>query len=106
MKQSSSAYLPALDAPVPFQKFLQQDFSGCQSLIGYCGAKLPGINGILRKQEKYMVLVGPEGDFSEREYQLAVKQGFAGVSLGSSRLRTETAGLYACAAVKFLNDLA
>ena len=53
--------------------------------------------------EKYLILIGPEGDFDPKEIQLAVAQGFQAVSLGKSRLRTETAGLSAVQMLQLLN---
>src|SRR5258706_379845 len=49
------------------------------------------------------VLIGPEGDFSKEEINAAVQNGFAAVSLGSSKLRTETAGIVACSMINFVN---
>jgi 16S rRNA (uracil1498-N3)-methyltransferase len=51
-----------------------------------------------------MILIGPEGDFSKEEIELALKEGIKPVSLGESRLRTETAGIVACHTVALLNE--
>ncbi len=51
------------------------------------------------------ILVGPEGDFSQPEIRAALDAGFIPVSLGDSRLRTETAGVFACAAIHTINQL-
>ncbi|HPS13307.1 MAG TPA: RsmE family RNA methyltransferase, partial [Prolixibacteraceae bacterium] len=58
----------------------------------------------IKQREKVMVLIGPEGDFSHDEIQLAKKAGFMEVSLGKSRLRTETAGVVACEMVSLVNE--
>ena len=57
------------------------------------------------KGEDVVVLIGPEGDFSIEEVDLALNNGFKSVSLGNSRLRTETAGVVACHTVSVINEL-
>jgi 16S rRNA (uracil1498-N3)-methyltransferase len=56
------------------------------------------------KNGNYLVLIGPEGDFTAEEVKLALENGFKGISLGQSRLRTETAGVVACHALSFINS--
>jgi 16S rRNA (uracil1498-N3)-methyltransferase len=60
----------------------------------------------IKPGKKVLVMIGPEGDFSEEEVELAKKAGFTPVSLGESRLRVETAALVACQTVSLMNDLA
>ena len=55
-------------------------------------------------QQNYLILIGPEGDFSSEEIDMAIQEGFKPVSLGDSRLRTETAGVVACHTFNLLND--
>ena len=76
-----------------FDKFVKQDFKG-QKFIAHCyeGEK-PLLRNVLDSQADAVVLVGPEGDFSREEVALAESMGFRSVSLGKSRLRTETAAL-------------
>ena len=91
IKQSLKARLPRLNEMTDFNKFVRQPFNG-QKFIAHCyeGEK-PLLKDILKQGEDALVLIGPEGDFSEEEVKTAVAQGFQPVSLGRSRLRTETA---------------
>ncbi|MFC2101873.1 16S rRNA (uracil(1498)-N(3))-methyltransferase [Bacteroidota bacterium] len=97
MKQSLKSWLPILKEPLKFDTLIRQKFSG-QKFIAYCET---GSEELLQKiytpGEPALILVGPEGDFSPEEVEEAKKQGFIPVSLGESRLRTETAGVVACA---------
>lgn len=95
IKQSLKARLPKLNGMVDFDKFIAQDFSG-QKFIAHCyeGEK-PLLKQILIPGEDALVLIGPEGDFSEEEVKRAIEKGFQPISLGKSRLRTETAALIA-----------
>lgn len=96
IKQSLKARLPKLNEMVDFDKFIARDFPG-QKFIAHCyeGEK-PLLKNILKPGEDVLVLIGPEGDFSEEEVAKAIKKGFRPISLGKSRLRTETAALVAC----------
>lgn len=96
IKQSLKARLPKLNEMTDFDKFIAQDFKG-QKFIAHCyeGEK-PFLKDVLRKGEDALVLIGPEGDFSEKEVEKAIEKGFIPISLGKSRLRTETAALVAC----------
>jgi len=105
MKQSLKARLPELQAMIDFQKFIVQPFEG-QKFIAHCYAgKKHLLSKIYRPDENVLVLIGPEGDFSEEEIELAVNQGFVPVSLGESRLRTETAALTACQIIHIVNQM-
>lgn len=106
IKQSLKARLPLLNEMTDFSKFVRQPFSG-QKFIAHCyeGEK-PLLKDIIRRGEDALVLIGPEGDFSEEEVRLAVEQGFQPISLGRSRLRTETAALVACHILNLQNQLA
>jgi len=105
MKQSLKARLPELQAMIDFKKFIAQPFDG-QKFIAHCypGEK-PLLSKTYRPDENALVLIGPEGDFSEEEIELAVNQGFVPVSLGESRLRTETAALTACQIIHIVNQM-
>ena len=96
MKQSEKAQLPDLQEIINFKDFLLTDFEG-QKFIAHCyqDEKIL-LAQAYRKNENVLILIGPEGDFSEEEIDLAKEQGFTPVSLGASRLRTETAALIAC----------
>lgn len=96
IKQSLKARLPKLNEMTDFDRFITQPFDG-QKFIAHCyeGEK-PLLKDIIRKGENALVMIGPEGDFSEEEVEKAIGQGFQSISLGRSRLRTETAALVAC----------
>ena len=103
IKQSIKAYHPLLNEPVSYNQFLPRPFDG-QKFIAHCekGDKTT-LQAELIKQEKYLVLIGPEGDFTPQEIDDALQNGFKAITLGDSRLRTETAALEACFEVNFLN---
>ena len=96
IKQSLKARLPRLNEMTDFCTFIEKDFKG-QKFIDHCyeGEK-PLLKDVLTKGEDALVLIGPEGDFSEEEVKKAIEKGFVPISLGKSRLRTETAALVAC----------
>lgn len=95
VKQSLKARKPVVNEMTDFRKFMERDFSG-QKFIAHCyeGEK-PLLRDVLHPDEDAVILVGPEGDFSPEEVTLAMEKGFQPVSLGKSRLRTETAALVA-----------
>ncbi len=99
MKQSLRFYLPELHEMTGFQEFLK-DIHGSQSFIAVCN-ETPDAHFIRRIPENtdICILIGPEGGFSEEEVAFAVSQGVKTVSLGDSRLRTETAALTALHAI-------
>lgn len=104
IKQSLKARLPKLNEMTDFNKFITQPFKG-QKFIAHCyeGEK-PLLKDIVRKGEDALVLIGPEGDFSEDEVKKAIENGFTPISLGKSRLRTETAALVACHLLNLQNQ--
>lgn len=107
IKQSMTAFLPKLNEMSAFSEFIKNSAaSKGQKFIAHCHARtfLPHIKTIYNKQENALVLIGPEGDFSKEEVELALANGFVEISLGSSRLRTETAAIYACVALNVLNE--
>jgi 16S rRNA (uracil1498-N3)-methyltransferase len=103
IKQSIKAYHPVLNAPVALSQFLKQPFNG-QKFIAHCdeGEKISLAQSI-EKQNRYLILIGPEGDFTPAEVDAALQNGYKAITLGESRLRTETAALEACFEVNFLN---
>lgn len=104
IKQSLKARLPQLNEMTDFNKFITQPFGG-QKFIAHCyeGEK-PLLKDVIRKGEDALVLIGPEGDFSEEEVKKAIDSGFVPISLGKSRLRTETAALVACHIMNLQNQ--
>jgi 16S rRNA (uracil1498-N3)-methyltransferase len=104
MKQSLKAYLPVMNEMTDFNTFISRPHSG-QKFIAHCyeGEK-PLLKEVLHPKEDATVLIGPEGDFSETEVEAAIARGFIPVSLGKSRLRTETAALVACHTFSIINQ--
>ncbi len=103
IKQSQQAWLPKINSITPFNEILSARAD--QKLIAYVDATNPKhLHAVAQPQKKYLILIGPEGDFSNEELELAIQHGFEKVSLGSNRLRTETAGLVACQTVHFINS--
>ena len=104
MKQSQKATLPVLTGMTDFRTFVTQPFDG-RTFIAHCeegDKKL--LKQLYQPGENALVLIGPEGDFSPEEIELALKNGFLPISLGESRLRTETAALVACHTIHVLNQ--
>jgi 16S rRNA (uracil1498-N3)-methyltransferase len=95
MKQSLKAYLPKINELIPFEKFLKSVRQEQKFLAHLTDASKPLIS-LLKPQSSYCIMIGPEGDFSDEEILLAKKEKFEWVTLGNSRLRTETAGIVAC----------
>ena len=98
VKQSRKAWKPVLHEMIPFKKFIAAHQEGPR-YIAHCYDEIPRtyLFDELRRQDRddALVLIGPEGDFSIEEVRMAVEAGFISVNLGTSRLRTETAGLSA-----------
>ena len=105
MKQSLHYYLPKLNEPIAFKDFVKTPKSG-QLFIAHCEeTSKKSLKSELKTTEDVIILIGPEGDFSVKEIQLAIDNNFIPVSLGSTRLRTETAALVACHSVVYSNEL-
>ena len=114
MKQSGRVYLPIIEELIPFQKLIDKYkiFDG-QKFIPHCqpeplgagnNSEKKSLNSVYKKGENALVLIGPEGDFTKEEVQLAIENGFTPVSLNEKTLRTETAALSAAISVKTLNQ--
>jgi len=103
MKQSLQHYLPKLNAPVSFNDFLQEK-STSQKFIAHCeDAQRTDFKSELKTKQNCLILIGPEGDFSVKEIEMALQHQYIPVTLGETRLRTETAGIVACHTVALLN---
>ena len=94
MKQSLKFHLPKLNEAISFNEFINQNFAG-NKYIAHCeeGNKTELRTEI--KEQRALILIGPEGDFSPAEIEMALKNQYKAVSFGISRLRTETAGIIA-----------
>lgn len=106
VKQSLKAYLPILNESISFKNFIDrhQDYTG-DRFIAHCEeTERKLLKSELIPQRDVLILVGPEGDFSSEEIEYALQRGYTAVTLGESRLRTETAAVVACHSVAFVNE--
>lgn len=105
MKQSVKSKMPVIEEMIPFEKLVKQDFDG-QKFIAWIDEDVKEqLCDLYVKGSDVLVLIGPEGDFSKEEVTLAKENGFVPVSLGESRLRTETAALVACHTIQLINQM-
>lgn len=104
MKQSLKLHKPLFEGMTEFGRLVNTPFEG-QKFIAHCqdGEKMK-LKEACRPGVDTLVLIGPEGDFSREEIEEARRAGFTEVSLGESRLRTETAAVIACATVQIINE--
>jgi 16S rRNA (uracil1498-N3)-methyltransferase len=104
MKQSLKAYLPQLHELTTFKELIINNKTE-NKFIAYCDEiQKIHLKDLATKGNNTLILIGPEGDFSPEEIKLAIENGFKVVSLGESRLRTETAGIVACHIVNLANE--
>lgn len=104
MKQSLHYYLPKLNEPISFKEFIKKERSA-QKFIAHCEeTDKKSLKNELEIGKDVTLLIGPEGDFSVKEIQLAIENSFIPVSLGNTRLRTETAAVVACHSVVYTNE--
>ncbi len=107
VKQSLKAYHPQLDELTPLRELISAPFDG-QKFIAHCDINFPEkefLPAIIKKNENILILIGPEGDFSPEEINFALENGFKPISLGTQRLRTETAAVTATVMVATMNGL-
>jgi 16S rRNA (uracil1498-N3)-methyltransferase len=104
MKQSVKSFLPQLNETIPFSEFIRKEFAG-RKLIACCDQEQErqAITTAAVRDEDVVILIGPEGDFTDEEIKLATDAGFIPIHIGTSRLRTETAGVAACCSVYLTN---
>lgn len=104
VKQSLTAYHPQLNQATTFSDLMKKEFAG-ERLIAHCmdDSSKQFINQMVATHQSYLILIGPEGDFSPTELSTALQNGYKPVTLGTTRLRTETAALAACFEVNYLN---
>ena len=104
MKQSLKFRLPVISALTPIADLLANHVE-TEKYIAYIGdTPRPHLINSAKKGGQYLVLIGPEGDFSNEEVTRSTETGFKPVSLGNSRLRTETAGIAACHILNLINE--
>lgn len=107
VKQSLKAYHPILDEMTPLKRLIAEPFNG-QKLIAHCDSSFetrPYLPTIIKKNENILILIGPEGDFSPEEINFALENGFQPISLGTQRLRTETAAVAATIMVATMSGI-
>jgi 16S rRNA (uracil1498-N3)-methyltransferase len=104
VKQSLKAYHPVLNEAVKLNQLLKTNFNA-NKYIAHCQEddKI-NLKSTYKKAESALILIGPEGDFSKSEIKDAITQQYQAISLGNSRLRTETAGVVACHIINLLNE--
>jgi 16S rRNA (uracil1498-N3)-methyltransferase len=104
VKQSLQAYVPAVNGMISLKEFV----SGAQAdvkLVAHCGsAERRTLKQLSFENKQVIAIVGPEGDFTTDEVELAAQHGFVPVTLGQNRLRTETAGLYLVQALSLFSN--
>ena len=104
MKQSLKFSLPKLNPSKKFSAFIKEDFEGTLC-IAHCEKQTKNsLKTVVQNSEKITILIGPEGDFSLDEIAKALEKKFQPISLGESRLRTETAGLVAVNIVSYIHQ--
>lgn len=104
MKQSLKAKITAVNPACTFNDFIGKKYLG-KLIIAHCKESLIrySLGDIYKKEDDAVILIGPEGDFSQEEIEAATDKGFIPVHLGPARLRTETAGVAACHSIYFIN---
>jgi 16S rRNA (uracil1498-N3)-methyltransferase len=104
MKQSLNCYLPKLNDSINYKDFISQKHQG-DLFIAHCEeTNRKSFKQELKRKHDITILIGPEGDFSTKEIDLAIQSKFIPVTLGRTRLRTETAAIVACHSVAFCNE--
>lgn len=104
LKQSLHVYMPILDQPVSFKEFIALETKS-HKYIAHCeSTEKTLLKDAIPLGASYTLLIGPEGDFSSQEIQKAIAAGFKAVSLGNTRLRTETAAVVATHSFVFANE--
>ena len=108
MKQSLKGVMPEIEEVTSFKYFVETVAEGSQKFFGYCSKDYPrkDFSKEYRAGADVVIMIGPEGDFTPEEVDMAVAAGFVPVTFGESRLRTETAALYGVTAVHVLCQLA
>ena len=101
MKQSKRTFIPKLNPIITFSEFIKEHTQGA---LAHCEEGDKKTLQSVFQATNYPILIGPEGDFSSKEIVVAKSKGFDFITLGNTRLRTETAGLYACVQAKMLGD--
>jgi 16S rRNA (uracil1498-N3)-methyltransferase len=102
-KQSLKAKFPILESPILFNDLIEDNNDSI--FIAHLNDDAVYLGKAIKPKESYTILIGPEGDFTEEELKIAFNNGIKPVTLGTSRLRTETAGIVACQIINTINEL-
>ena len=105
MKQSLKAHLPKLNPMISFKEFVKNRTESCRCIAHCHAGEKKRLDEIYLPGDDVLILIGPEGDFSPQEVEWAEHAGFIPITLGTSRLRTETAGIVACHSINFMNKV-
>ena len=104
MKQSLKTYLPKLNDLTQFSDFIKNNFEDLK-FIAHCKKdKKTSLKNYIKPKKNILILIGPEGDFTQEEINIAERKKFISVNLGKERLRTETAGIIACHTINLINQ--
>jgi 16S rRNA (uracil1498-N3)-methyltransferase len=104
-KQSLQTWFPELEEAIPFSKFIETEMPE-QRFIAHCEPEEKyNLTGVAKPGISTVVLIGPEGDFTPREIEMAKEIGFKPLSLGPNRLRTETAAIAVCAGLNLISQV-
>lgn len=105
VKQSLRSIVPKINSAIKVKDFLKNNTFDGQKMIAHCNSnfKRESIKTVLNKKINYLILIGPEGDFSPLEIEKAYQNDFSGVILSQNRLRTETAAIVVTTQVKLIN---
>ena len=106
MKQSLKAHLPILNPMISFKEFISSEkFGTTPTFIAHCNdVEKQSLKLLKPTSNQITILIGPEGDFSEKEIEMALQKMAKPISLGKSRLRTETAAIVACHSIAYNYD--
>ena len=104
MKQSLQYFLPKINEAISFKNFIKNT-TCINKFIAHCEeTERKSLQNCIEPNKNYVILIGPEGDFSDTEIELALQNNYQPVLLGNTRLRTETAGIIACHTVALINE--
>lgn len=104
LKQSNQYFIPKINEPISFSQLVKKDFNG-QKFVAHCEeTDKKSFKDEIIKNQNILILIGPEGDFSKKEIEVAINNQFIPVTLGNTRLRTETAALVACHTIVLKNE--
>lgn len=102
-KQSLKAYVPIINPMIKFKEFIKKNYSDNKYIAHLVDENRKELKDEISNSKSNLILIGPEGDFTVEEVKEALKANFVPVALGQSRLRTETAAMYACAVASIIN---